>query len=68
MSVLQDARVREALRQAWEDSQPDTPLAHEEGGFVLRALDGSLVVERWPFGVEDLIFIPEHTGVGAPAW
>jgi hypothetical protein len=46
MAVLDDPNIREWLRRAWEESQPGTPQAHEEGGFVLRALDGSLVVER----------------------
>jgi hypothetical protein len=46
VGVLDDPTVRRMLRQAWEDSQPGTSDAHEEGGFVLRALDGSWAVER----------------------
>jgi hypothetical protein len=62
VSILDDAQIREALRQAWDDSQPDTPNAHEEGGFVLLTSDGSSVVERWPRGLEDEILVPDHTG------
>ena len=62
MSVLNDVSVCAQLRQSWLDSQPDTSAAHEEGGFVLRQVDGALVVERWPCGVQNRIFVPPHTG------
>jgi hypothetical protein len=58
MSVLDDPHVCAQLRQAWEDSQPDTADAHEEGGFVLQGNDGSLVVERWPRGIGEEIEVP----------
>lgn len=47
------------LMLAWE-SNPGTPSAHEEGGFVLRHSDGSLSVERWPRGLPNEILVPEH--------
>jgi hypothetical protein len=46
VSVLDDAQIRDELRQAWEDSEPDASNAHEEGGFVLLQPDRSLSVER----------------------
>jgi hypothetical protein len=46
--------------QAWQDSSPETDGVHEEGGFVLRSLDGSLMVERWPRGVQNEILVPPH--------
>ena len=60
MSVLQDSIVREQLRDAWNDSQPGTPDAHEEGGFILQMEDGSLTVCRWPRGQKDEIEVPDH--------
>lgn len=50
------------MRQAWEESQPGTEEAHEEGGFVLRNPDGTLSVERWPSGMQDQILVPPHAG------
>ncbi len=47
MSVLDDDAIRGLLLQAWQESQPGTVDAHEEGGFVLRDANGSLSVERW---------------------
>lgn len=61
MSLLNDERVREALRHAWKESQPGTALAHEEGGFILRAVDGSIHIERWPAGLDDTIEVPAHS-------
>ena len=60
MSVLDDDIIRGLLLQAWQDSQPGTVAAHEEGGFVLRNTDGSLGVERWPQGVQNQILVPPH--------
>ena len=34
--------------------------AHEEGGFILRAADGTYVVERWPKGAQNEIEVPPH--------
>lgn len=62
MSVLKNLAVREALLLAWKDSNPGTPDAHEEGGFVLRQTDGSFRVERWPRGAQDEIRVPLHPG------
>jgi len=62
MRVLDDAEIRRLLRQAWGDSRAGTPEGHEEGGFVLRAADGSLAVERWPRGISDEIVVPAHPG------
>lgn len=60
MSVLDDEKVRDRLRQAWEESRPGADDAHEEGGFVLRNPDGSLTIERWPRGLQDQIVVPPH--------
>lgn len=62
MSVLDDDTIRGPFLQAWQDSQPGTAGAHEEGGFVLRHADKSLSVERWPRGVQNQIVVPEHPG------
>ena len=62
MSALDDDTIRGLLLQAWQDSQPGTIAAHEEGGFVLRNTDGSLGVERWPRGVQNQIVVPPHPG------
>ena len=60
MSVLDEPGVRDGLRAAWLDSHPGAADAHEEGGFVLRKPDGSIVVERWPRGKQNEIFVPPH--------
>ena len=62
MGILDDGTIRRLLLQAWLESQPGTPNAHEEGGFVLRNADGSLIVERWPTGALDEIHVPVHWG------
>jgi hypothetical protein len=62
MSVLDDPGVRNALRQAWYDSQPDELWAHEEGGFILRLEDGTFAVDRWPHGEHNRVIVPEHAG------
>jgi hypothetical protein len=62
LSVLNDVSVCAQLRQAWLDSQPDTSETREEGGFVLRQGDGSLVVERWPRGIQNQLTVPPHAG------
>lgn len=60
MSVLTDPIVRQLLLQAWQESNPGTDSAHEEGGFILRQPDGSLTVERWPRGLQNEISVPVH--------
>jgi hypothetical protein len=62
VSVLADPSVRQEFRKAWEDSQPGTAAAHEEGGFVLAAPDGTITIERWPHGSQDEIVVPAHPG------
>ncbi len=62
MSVLNDPGVRDSLRFAWLESRPRTEDAHEEGGFVLRNVDGSIIVQRWPRGEKDQILVPSHVG------
>lgn len=60
MSVLSDQLVRGSLLQAWQESNPGTATAREQGGFVLRDADGSLSVERWPTGAKRQISVPPH--------
>lgn len=60
MSVLNDDSIRELFRLAWSESQAGKDDAHEEGGFVLCNVDGSLAVERWPRGAQNEIFVPPH--------
>jgi len=62
VSLLDDNRVLEAVRNARLESQPGSHSAHEEGGFILRAEDGSILVERWPSGAGDTIDVPKHPG------
>ena len=52
--------VRDALNQAWQDSQPGPSGGHEEGGFVLRNAVGNVSVTRWPTGGRDFISLPPH--------
>jgi len=61
-AILGDPAVRVPLRLAWEDSQPGTAIAHEEGGFVLRDETGELTTLRWPRGSQKSILMPSHTG------
>lgn len=35
-TILNDPTVRDALKQAWVDSQPGNTGRHEEGGFILQ--------------------------------
>lgn len=62
MGVLNDGRICELLLQAWQESQPGTASAHEEGGFILRDADGSRTLERWPRGKQNQIVVPPHPG------
>ena len=59
MSVLRDPTVCAAIRLAWDNSDPGSPEAHEEGGFVLRRPDGAIHVERWPRGAQNQIDVPD---------
>ena len=58
MLVLDHGTIRLEIRRAWEESQPNTTDAHEEGGFILDAGDGSFTVERWPRGSRNRLRIP----------
>jgi hypothetical protein len=62
VSVLDDESTRSQLVKAWQESQPGTDDAHEEGGYVLQSADGSLVVQRWPCGEQNEILVPLHAG------
>ena len=62
MSVLDDDVIRALFLRAWQESQPGTAAAHEEGGFVLQNADGSPGVERWPRGAQNQILVPSHPG------
>jgi hypothetical protein len=60
MEFLKDPIVREALRQAWYDSEPGVFGAHEEGGFILRDDTGRLTAVRWMRGDKAYIEVPAH--------
>jgi hypothetical protein len=62
VTALNDPGICKQLLLAWIESEPGTPNAHEEGGFLLRCDDGSLLVERWSKGLQDEITVPEHEG------
>ena len=62
MDVLQSDSVKAELWRAWQESQPGSAGAHEEGGFVLLQSDGTLAVQRWPRGAQDEIELPPHRG------
>jgi hypothetical protein len=58
--ILSDSTVIAALRQAWFDSVPGVTGGHEEGGFIIREDDGSLLVKRWKRGAKYSIDVPPH--------
>jgi hypothetical protein len=59
--ILGDSVVRNALSQAWQDSQPGVSGGHEEGGFIVQNATGELSVARWPKGDENtIILLPHH--------
>jgi hypothetical protein len=60
LSIFDHGIIRQQMLQAWTESQPGTPEAHEEGGFVLQDTSGLLSVERWPRGAQNEIFVPPH--------
>jgi hypothetical protein len=59
-TILDNAAVCAALKQAWEDSQPGVTGGHEEGGFILRSPGGDLSVVRWSKGAQNSIIVPAH--------
>jgi hypothetical protein len=58
--ILGDSVVRNALSQAWRDSQPGVSGGHEEGGFIIRNVTGELSVAQWPKGDGNTIILPPH--------
>lgn len=60
--ILNEPIVRDALSEAWQDSQPGPSSGHEEGGFILRNGAGEVRVIRWPTGGRDSISTPPHVG------
>ncbi len=60
--ILEHDAIRSSLADAWRQSQPDSPQAHEEGGFVVQRDDGSLFVIGWPRGLQNQILVPAHQG------
>ncbi len=60
--VLDHAEIRDALAFAWRRSEPGTPQAHEEGGFIVQREDRSLFVIGWQRGLQNEIFVPPHPG------
>ncbi|MBI3797201.1 MAG: DUF4329 domain-containing protein [Deltaproteobacteria bacterium] len=61
-AILHIPIVREALRQAWQDSQPGIDGGREEGGFVIQVSARKLSVVRWPKGAQNSILVPPHPG------
>ena len=60
ITILNEPVVRDALKQAWQDSQPGPTGGHEEGGFILRDEAGKISMLRWPRGEKDTILMPPH--------
>lgn len=60
MSILDHDNVRDSLSDAWLRSEPGTPNAHEEGGFIVRTGTGELFVIGWPKGAQNEILVPPH--------
>ncbi|MBM4081858.1 MAG: hypothetical protein FJ278_19285 [Planctomycetes bacterium] len=59
-TIVEDAAVRAALKQAWVDSRPGVVGGHEQGGFVLRDPKSTWSVARWPQGRHNSILMPAH--------
>jgi hypothetical protein len=60
ITVLNEPVVRDALKQAWQDSQPGPTGGHEVGGFILRNEAGKKSVMRWPRGGTDFILMAPY--------
>jgi hypothetical protein len=58
--LLHDPAVRAALAQAWQESNPGVSGGHEEGGFIVRNIEGGLNVVRWPRGAQYTILVSPH--------
>lgn len=61
-AILANSAVRQALREAWDDSHPGPTGGHEEGGFITLDAGGILSIVRWPRGKQDAIQVPPHPG------
>ena len=61
-TVLNNAIVRAALQQAWQDSNPGITGGHEEGGFIVQDAASNLSILRWPKGLQNSILVPPHRG------
>jgi hypothetical protein len=59
-TLLSHPAVRDALKQAWLDSDPGVSGGHEEGGFILQNPKKVIFAFRWPRGKSDRITIPLH--------
>jgi hypothetical protein len=60
IAILDEPVVCNALKQAWQESQPGRTGGHEEGGFILRNEVGKMSVGRWPRGERDSILMLPH--------
>ena len=59
MQSITSLEVRNAMKEAWNDSFADDPVTrHEEGGYIVLNADGSLGVERWLQGAGAYIVPP----------
>lgn len=59
-TILNEPVIRAALKQAWQDSCPGPSGGHEEGGFILRDLEGNLNIVRWFKGGQNTIVLSPH--------
>jgi hypothetical protein len=60
--VFNDTLVCAELKRAWENFNPGLTGGHEEGGFILKDIQGAFGVVRWAVGDRDSIFVPPHPG------
>lgn len=60
IAILDEPVIRNALKQAWQESQPGRTGGHEEGGFILRNEAGKISVMRGPRGESDSILMLPH--------
>jgi len=61
-SILDNATVRAALKQAWQDSNPGVTGGHEEGGFIVQDAANNVNILRWAKGSQNSILVPPHRG------